>query len=70
LLGSAPDAAAYRRLAVLARPEHPGEHRERAATEAVVGKLGIELVLNARTARSLGLAIPKAVLLRADRVIE
>jgi putative ABC transport system substrate-binding protein len=168
-------APQIRRLAVLARPEHPGEHRERAATEEVVGKLGIEmayvpirsaseldgalqtikrrncdaliafpdgvtldnsghiakyaaeegiatisgwgsfadngfllsygpnlhdsyrrlaryadrilrgdkpqelpvelprsveLVLNARTARSLGLAIPKSVLLRADRVIE
>jgi putative tryptophan/tyrosine transport system substrate-binding protein len=168
-------APQIRRLAVLARPEHPGEHRERAATEEVVNKLGIalayvpirlaseldgalqeikrrncdaliafpdgvtldssgriasyatqqgiatvsgwgsfadngfllsygpnlhdsyrrlaryvdrilrgdkpqelpvelprsvELVLNMRTARSLGLAIPKSVLLRADRVIE
>jgi putative ABC transport system substrate-binding protein len=33
-----------RRLAVLARPQHPGEPRERQATEAVVGKLGIESV--------------------------
>jgi ABC transporter substrate binding protein len=32
-----------RRIAVLARPQHPGEHLERQATEAVVGKLGIEL---------------------------
>jgi putative ABC transport system substrate-binding protein len=30
-----------RRLAVLARPEHPGEHRERAASEAVAAKLGM-----------------------------
>jgi putative tryptophan/tyrosine transport system substrate-binding protein len=32
-----------RRLAILARPQHPGEHLERKASEAVVGKLGIEL---------------------------
>jgi len=32
-----------RRLAVLARPEHPGEHRERAAADEVVGKLGMVL---------------------------
>jgi putative ABC transport system substrate-binding protein len=32
-----------RRIAVLARPQHPGAHLERQATEAVVGKLGIEL---------------------------
>src|SRR6516164_8815480 len=32
-----------RRVAILARPQHPGEHLERKALEAVVGKLGIEL---------------------------
>jgi putative ABC transport system substrate-binding protein len=32
-----------RRLAVLARPQHPGEHLEREATEAVVRRLGMEL---------------------------
>jgi putative tryptophan/tyrosine transport system substrate-binding protein len=32
-----------RRLAVLARPQHPGEPLERKASEAVVEKLGIEL---------------------------
>jgi putative ABC transport system substrate-binding protein len=37
-------APSVRRLAVLARPEHPGEHRERAATEEVAGKLGLTLV--------------------------
>ena len=30
------------RIAVLARPQHPGEHLERQASEAVVGKLGME----------------------------
>jgi putative ABC transport system substrate-binding protein len=32
-----------RRIAILARPQHPGEHLERKASEAVVGKLGVEL---------------------------
>jgi putative ABC transport system substrate-binding protein len=32
-----------RRLAILARPQHPGDPKERQASEAVVGKLGIEL---------------------------
>ena len=32
-----------RRVAVLARPQHPGAHLERQATEAVVKKLGIRL---------------------------
>jgi putative ABC transport system substrate-binding protein len=30
-----------RRLAILARPQHPGEHRERAASEEAAQKLGI-----------------------------
>ena len=33
-----------RRLAVLARPEHPGQHRERAASEQAAGKLGLSVV--------------------------
>jgi putative ABC transport system substrate-binding protein len=33
-----------RRIAILARPQHPGEHLERQASEEVVRKLGIELV--------------------------
>ncbi len=32
-----------KRIAVLARPQHPGEHIERRATEEVVKKLGMEL---------------------------
>ena len=32
-----------RRIAVLARPQHPGVHLERAATEEVVKRLGMEL---------------------------
>jgi ABC-type uncharacterized transport system substrate-binding protein len=32
-----------RRIAILARPQHPGEDRERQASEAVVAKLGMEL---------------------------
>jgi putative ABC transport system substrate-binding protein len=32
------------RMAVLARPQHPGEHVERKQTEAVVRRLGMELV--------------------------
>ena len=32
-----------RRIAILARPQHPGEPRERQASEAVVAKLGIAL---------------------------
>src|SRR5206468_503019 len=32
-----------RRIAILARPQHPGEDRERQASEAAVAKLGMEL---------------------------
>lgn len=33
-----------RRVGILARPEHPGEHRERAASEEAARKLGLTLV--------------------------
>jgi len=36
-------APQIRRLAVLARPEHAGEHRERAVSEEVVAKLGMTM---------------------------
>jgi putative ABC transport system substrate-binding protein len=32
-----------RRIAILARPQHPGEHRERAASEEAAQKLGISV---------------------------
>jgi putative tryptophan/tyrosine transport system substrate-binding protein len=41
-----------RRIAVLARPQHPGEHLERKASEEAAGKLGIELSYFAYTTRS------------------
>ena len=33
-----------RRIAILARPQHPGDPKERQASEAVAAKLGIEIV--------------------------
>jgi putative tryptophan/tyrosine transport system substrate-binding protein len=41
-----------RRIAVLARPQHPGEHLERKASEAAVERLGIELSYFPYTSRS------------------
>jgi putative tryptophan/tyrosine transport system substrate-binding protein len=41
-----------RRVAVLARPQHPGEHLERKASEEAVGKLGLELSYFPYTSRS------------------
>jgi putative ABC transport system substrate-binding protein len=42
-----------RRIAVLARPQHPGEPIERRASEAVVEKLGIQLQYFPYTSRSV-----------------
>jgi putative ABC transport system substrate-binding protein len=41
------------RIAVLARPQHPGEHLERKASEEAAGKLGIELSYFPYTSRSV-----------------
>jgi putative ABC transport system substrate-binding protein len=41
------------RVAVLARPQHPGDHLERQATEVVVAKLGMQLSYFPYTAPSL-----------------
>ena len=41
------------RIAVLARPQHPGEHLERKASEEAAGKLGIELSYFPYTSRSI-----------------
>jgi putative ABC transport system substrate-binding protein len=42
-----------RRIAVLARPQHPGEHLERKASEEAAAKLGIELSYFAYSSRSV-----------------
>jgi putative ABC transport system substrate-binding protein len=42
-----------RRIAVLARPQHPGEPIERRASEAIVEKLGIQLLYFPYTSRSV-----------------
>jgi putative tryptophan/tyrosine transport system substrate-binding protein len=42
-----------RRIAVLARPQHPGEHLERKASEEAAGKLGMELSYFPYTSRSV-----------------
>jgi putative ABC transport system substrate-binding protein len=43
---------------------------EKAADMAVEGPNRIEMVLNLKAARALGLELPRSVLTRADRVIE
>jgi len=42
-----------RRIAVLARPQHPGEHLERKASEEAAAKLGVELSYFAYSSRSV-----------------
>src|SRR6478672_11159067 len=42
-----------RRIAVLARPQHPGEHLERKASEEAAAKLGIELSYFPYSSRSV-----------------
>ena len=64
--GSTPDAL-YRRVAAyldrIFKGAKPGDL-------PVEQPASLELVINLRTAKALGLAIPPALLLRADRVIE
>jgi putative tryptophan/tyrosine transport system substrate-binding protein len=43
---------------------------EQAAEMPVEGPTRIELVLNLKAARTLGVDVPRSMLLRADRVIE
>ena len=52
-----------RRVAVLARPQHPGDHLERQATEVVVKKLGIEPLRISHISRNH--FFPPAILERA-----
>ena len=67
-----------RRIAVLARPQHPGEHLERTASEEAVRKLGIELsyfpyspqsVLPARDQGELQTAFRAIVADRCDALV-
>jgi len=67
-----------RRIAILARPQHPGAHLEQQATEAVVKKLGIDLsyfpyqsqsFLPARDLSELGTAFRSILQDRCDAMV-
>jgi putative ABC transport system substrate-binding protein len=63
-------APRVKRIAVLARPEHPGEHRERAATEEVAGKLGVTVVyVPIQTAGGLDGALQSIAQQKCDALI-
>ena len=68
LMSYAPDIPAmYRRAATYVRGVLQGERPETLPIELPTR---VELVVNLKTARALGVPVPPAILLRADRVIE
>lgn len=59
-----------RRFAVLTRPEHPGEHRERAVSEEVIAKMGLSMAYVAvRTAAGLDEAFETITRQNCDALI-
>jgi len=63
-------ASGVRRLAVLARPEHPGEHRERKVSEAVALKLGMQVAyIPFRAPSELDAALQSVVQQHCDALV-